>query len=125
MTETCPRELARRLYDAINRNDLEALDGLFAPDVVRHAAGEIGAEKALDAVRELHAAPRSTRFRIDDLFAEDDRVALRVTVHQGGPDGPDEPVSTILEIFRIADGRVAEIWGAGADADGRARAARS
>ncbi|GHO47592.1 nuclear transport factor 2 family protein [Ktedonospora formicarum] len=44
--------------------------------------------------------------------AEGNKVALRVTVH-GVPTPPGEPLPLILEIFRIENGRVAEIWGAG------------
>jgi predicted SnoaL-like aldol condensation-catalyzing enzyme len=35
-----------------------------------------------------------------------------VTVHRGPPEPGISP-PMILEIFRVADGRVAEIWGAG------------
>jgi len=50
--------------------------------------------------------------QIEDLIAEDDKVALRVTVH-GVSKPPGEPLPLIMEMFRIENGRVAEIWGAG------------
>jgi predicted ester cyclase len=77
--------------------------------------GEVGFEAARRAVTGLYATAPDTRFQIEDLVAEGDRVALRVTVHQGPPD-PDTIPQTILEIFRIEHGRVAEIWGAGTPA---------
>ena len=52
------------------------------------------------------------RFVVEDLVAEGDKVALRVTIH-GVPTPPGEPLPLIMEIFRLENGRVAEIWGAG------------
>jgi len=106
------RSLGQQVYDAINAHDLATLEQLFAPDVVRHAMGEIGFEPARQAVTALFAAAPDTRFQVEDLVAEGDRVALRVTVHRGTPDPTTIP-QTILEIFRISQGRIAEIWGAG------------
>jgi predicted ester cyclase len=104
--------LGTQVYDAINAQDYTTLDQLFDPQIVRHAAGEVGIDTAMRAVTGAFAAYPDMRFEIEDLIAEADRVALRVTVHRGDAE-PDEPPPTILEIFRVADGRIAEIWGAG------------
>jgi predicted ester cyclase len=112
MTPEQLRSIGRRVYDAINAQDIDALDALFAPDIVRHAMGEVGIERAKEAVANAFAAAPDLRFAVEDVFGEGDRVALRIAVHRGAP-AAGEPVPTILEIFRIEDGRVAEIWGAG------------
>jgi len=52
------------------------------------------------------------RFVVEDVLVEGDKVALRVTVH-GVPTAPGESLPIIMEIFRIENGRVAEVWGAG------------
>jgi predicted ester cyclase len=109
------RSLGRRVYDAINAHDLATLEQLFAPDIVRHAMGEVGFEPARAAVANLFAVAPDTRFQVEDLVAEGDRVALRVTVHRGEP-APGTIPQTILEIFRVEHDRVAEIWGAGTPA---------
>lgn len=109
------RSLGQRVYDALNAQDLATLEELFAPDIVRHAMGEVGFEAARRAVSDLFATAPDTRFQVEDLVAEGDRVALRVTVHRGTPDPGTVPQS-ILEIFRIEHGRIAEIWGAGTPA---------
>ncbi|HEV7757701.1 MAG TPA: nuclear transport factor 2 family protein [Acidimicrobiales bacterium] len=109
------RSLGQRVYDAINAQDLATLERLFTPDVVRHAMGEVGFEAARRAVTGLFATAPDTRFQVEDLVADGDRVALRVTVHQGAPD-PGTVPQAIMEIFRIEHGRVAEIWGAGTPA---------
>jgi predicted ester cyclase len=109
------RALGQGVYDAINERDIARLEQLFAPGVVRHAAGEVGIDRALAAVRGAFAASPDLRFEVEDLIADAeraDRVALRVTVHRSGaPPGTSPP--TILEVFRVEDGRVAEVWGAG------------
>ena len=109
------RALGRQVYDAINAQDLATLEQLFTPDVVRHAMGEVGFEAARQAVTGLFATAPDTRFQVEDLVADADRVALRVTVHRGAPE-PGTIPQTILEIFRVEHGRVAEIWGAGTPA---------
>jgi predicted ester cyclase len=109
------RALGRHVYDAINAQDLATLEQLFAPDVVRHAMGEVGFEAARRAVTGLFAVAPDTRFHVEDVVADADRVALRVTVHRGAPQ-PGMIRQTILEIFRVEHGRVAEIWGAGTPA---------
>ena len=79
---------------------------------MRPAVGEVGIEPAKKAVTKTFAAFPDTRFQVEDVIAQADRVALRVTVHRGPADLETAP-PTILEIFRVEDGRVAEIWGAG------------
>lgn len=106
------KHIGTRVYDAINAQDLAELENLFDPGIVRHAAGEVGIDDAKRAVANAFAAAPDLRFQVEDLVAEEDRVALRVSVHRDG-EATAEPAASILEIFRIDDGRVAEIWGAG------------
>ena len=112
MTTAEIRALGYRVYEAINTQDLATLDKLFDPHITRHAMGEVGIESARAAVTNAFAIFPQTRFVVEDLVAEGDKVALRVTVH-GIPTPAGEPLPLILEMFRIENGRVAEIWGAG------------
>jgi predicted SnoaL-like aldol condensation-catalyzing enzyme len=105
------RTLAYRVYEAINKQDVATLDTLFSPDIVRHAMREVGMEKARQALKNAFVANPETRFVVEDVIAEGDKVALRVTVH-GRPTPPDQLLPLIMEIFRIENGCVAEIWGA-------------
>jgi len=111
MTVKDNRTLAYRVYEAINKQDVATLDTLFSPDIVRHAMREVGTEKAREALKNAFATYPETHFVVEDVIAEGDKVALRVTVH-GLPTSPDRPLPIIMEIFRIENGRVAEIWGA-------------
>ncbi len=88
------------------------LEELFDPQVIRHAAGETGIESAKRAVMNAFTTFPEKRFVVEDVVAEGDKVALRVTVH-GVPTAPGDPLPIIMEIFRIENGRIAEVWGAG------------
>lgn len=112
MTTEQTRAIAYRVYEAINAQDMVALEALFDPQIIRHAMGEVGFEKAKAAVTNAFAATPTLSFVVEDVLADGDRAALRVTV-QGRPLEPGQSSPTILEIFRIDNGRVAEIWGAG------------
>lgn len=112
MVATDNKALASRVYEAINKQDIATLDELFDPHIIRHAMGEVGIESARKALTNAFATFPQTRFVVEDLIAEGDKVALRVTVH-GIPTPPGDPLPLIMEIFRFENGRVAEIWGAG------------
>ena len=105
------RNIGYRVYEVINNRDYAALEELFDPQVVRHAAGEIGLAKARKAMEKaFESGPK--KFVVEDLLAEGDKVALRVSV-EGFPPVTGKIGLTIIEIFRIENGRVVEIWGAG------------
>lgn len=112
MTAIDNKALAVRVYKAINAQDIATLDDLFDPQILRHAMREVGIESARKAMINAFATFPQTHFVIEDLVAEGDKVALRVTVH-GIPMPPGEPLPIIMEIFRFENGRVVEIWGAG------------
>jgi predicted ester cyclase len=103
------RTLVYRVYEAINTRDIAALEGLFDPHVVRHAMGEIGIESARNALMAAYTAFPDQRFVVEDVLVEGDKAALRVTIHGV----PQQPLPIIMEIFRVANGRVVEVWGAG------------
>ena len=106
------RSLVYQVYEAINARDLIALEELFDPQIIRHAAGEIGIESAKNAVTNAFATFPNKRFVVEDVLVEGDKAALRVSI-QSRPMIEGQPQPVIMEIFRIENGRVAEIWGAG------------
>jgi len=116
------KELVRAFADAGNRNDLDAFDALLAPDFVRHceATPEVNVTSCEDFkqfYRDTAAVFPDQRMTLDALVAEDDRVAFwgAFSGTQTGPMGPFPPTgkrmeSEIAGMFRIADGRIAELW---------------
>lgn len=128
MSVEAGKDLIRRVVDALNRHDLDAVDRLFAPDYVDHdparaglPAGPAGVKLAwggfLTAFPDLHAT-------IQDVIAEGDRVAVRGFIRgthlgelMGIPPTGKTVTVTLIDITRIADGKLVERW-AQADAMG-------
>ena len=115
------KSVIRRIYDneALGRG-LAYLDDLVATNVVNHnpfpgtGPGIEGVREAVSAM--LHLFP-DARFTIDDMIAEADRVAVRVTLrgtHRGSfmgrPPTGAAVESTETIVFRVVGGRVVETW---------------
>ena len=111
----------RRIYnnEALHRG-VAYLDDLVAPDVVTHnpfpgtGPGIEGVKQAVAAM--LHLFP-DARFTVDDMIAEADKVAVRVTLrgtHRGSfmgqPPTGAAVASTETIVFRVAAGKVVETW---------------
>ena len=107
MTRDEMKELANRMYAAANAGDLDEVDGIFAADFRSHPMGTTGTgavKKAWAAIREKY--PDLT-VSVEDMLADGDRLAVRTIVHGTHADEPP----TIMEIIRMADGRIVELWG--------------
>ena len=120
MTIEDNKALVRRFIDEIFLEGRpEAVDELLADDFVPHTWGATGGGKAelMAAIERVSAGLSDTRITIEDMIAEGDTVAVRLTSHavQSGPfmglpaSGKPYTIGEI-HIFRIRDGRVAEHW---------------
>ncbi len=116
------KAVVRQMIAAINARDLDALDSLVAPGIVRHSqatpnvmVGNLDEFKAF-LEQDIATIPDSHQ-EIVSMIAEEDRVAVMATLRgtQSGPFGDlpatDKPVDLrFLGMLRIEDGKVAEIW---------------
>ena len=116
------RSLVRRFYDQVwNRGNVDVANEVFAEDYVRHdlrptQALPGGAGQAKIAA-DFRAAFPDLRMVVDLILAEDDLVAARWTTegtHSGAwggrpPTGKHATFSGV-NIFRIRDGKVVELW---------------
>ncbi len=109
MTVEDIRTLVYRVYETINARDTAAMNELFTPDCVSHALEKNTRETGATLLDRQFAAFPDTRFVVEDVLVEGDKAALRVTIHGV----PQQPLPIIMEIFRIENGQVAEVWGAG------------
>jgi steroid delta-isomerase-like uncharacterized protein len=120
--------IARAFVDAINARDLDALDTLVAPDVVRHSQSTPGVK--VESLSDLKTFLRDdfrmvpdSRQEILHLVAGEDRAAggrmvagwFRYTGTQEGPMGPlpatgREVGLDFAGFLRIEEGRIAEMW---------------
>ena len=106
MTET-PTAVVQRMYDAVNGRDLGAIDEIFAPDFYSHAMRRHGTEQIHEAWSALIALFPGIRVVPREIITSDDRVAVWAAVQNAGDGGP----ATLMELIRVADGRIAEISG--------------
>ena len=112
------KALIRRVYDLWNRRELAAAFDLFDSSYVAHTTDRdmsLEEERKLDG--EFFAAFPDATGTIELMVAEGNKVAIRVTwrgTHKGeyagiGPTG-NRVEMTNSGIFRIAGGKVAELW---------------
>ena len=114
------KAVVRQLFEAINAYDLERVLDLATDDITVHTQVP-GIEPGHDGFRTLmtiyFSAFPEQRVDIHELVAEGDRVLLRHTHHlvHGGdfagmpPTGRQATVDG-LELYRLRDGRIAEMW---------------
>jgi steroid delta-isomerase-like uncharacterized protein len=114
------KELVRRFVDEIFvHGNSDAVDELVAQDFVPHTWPSTGDGRAdlKQAIERVFGGLTDVSFEIEDMIAEDDRVAVRLTssARQVGEFmglAPGHKTYTIGEIhlFRIRDGQVVEHW---------------
>jgi len=101
------RSAARRMYAAFNAHDHAAAIEIFTTDFHSHPLGTTGPDSVTRAWRRLHEAFPEAEVVVEDMVVEGDTAAVRTSVRGV----PGEPAPTMLEIFRVRDGRIAELWG--------------
>jgi steroid delta-isomerase-like uncharacterized protein len=121
MLEASSRDLVRRYYEALwNRWDFALADELIAESVVFRGSLGIsvqGREGFKEYMRAVHRAFPDFHNRIEELIAENERVAARLTytgTHQGevlgiAPTGRQVSYAG-MALFRVVDNRIAEGW---------------
>jgi len=121
-SEVANKKTVRRMIEAINARDFDALDAVVASDVVRHSAATPGVKvrnlyQFKDfLLRDLAAVPDAQQ-EVTAMIAEGDKVAVRAIYRgtQSGPMGPfpasGRPVEIpFLGMLRIEHGKIAEMW---------------
>jgi predicted ester cyclase len=117
-------DLLTELFRRVNERDFASLASeLIAPDFVRHDLADLwvgvaGQDGVQDFLGMLAAAAPDLRLDIQDMVEDGDRAAVRFTLsgtHSGGPLlGVQATGNTFdlhaINIYRVADGRVAETW---------------
>ena len=106
-----PAALVRRMQECFNSRRFDEADELHAADFVSHALGDAGFEAGKAAWRLLVAHFPDYRVVAEDVLVDGDRVAVRSTVE--GIPVRDGVRPMLLEIFRVENGRFAEMWGLG------------
>ncbi len=117
------KALVRRYLEQITRGAepaAAAVDELLASDFVAHVGtdGTRTRDEHREALAQLGRAFSEARLTIHHLVAEGDLVAVRFTVDSthtgefmGHPPTGTRVVGAVMDIYRIAGGRIAEVWG--------------
>lgn len=114
------KELVRQYIAAYNSHDLEALDGLFLPDFMRHckATSEVRSLAEFNgAVSQAAAAFPDEKIDTVTMVAEADKVVVLRTwsgtqeaSYAGLPATGRWAEIPFFHLFRIEEGRIAEFW---------------
>jgi predicted ester cyclase len=114
------KALIRRVYELSTQKDVAKLFELYDPGYIEHLRnGDQSLEQLKAGIPVIFAALPDIKFTIEDIVAEGDKVAYRVTItgtHTGVPYMGVAPSGKKIEmrntsIKRIANGRLAESWG--------------
>ncbi len=101
------RALAYRMHEAFNTRNFDAVDDIFTPDFFSHPMGTSGAEHVKETWSAISRKFPDMHSVVDEVVAEGDLVSLRATIS-----GLSAEEITLMEMFRVVDGRIAELWGA-------------
>lgn len=116
------RETVRGVETAVNQQDDELLEEIFAADLSHHFHGGRETYGGLDEfrayLREFHGAFPDGTISIEQVVAEGDLVAVRYTgsgTHEGAfmgvPPTGEEVALSGMRIARLEDGKITEVWG--------------
>ncbi|MEX7471584.1 nuclear transport factor 2 family protein [Mycobacterium adipatum] len=115
MTRTA-REVVE-LYNLVvwNERDFALADELLGDSVIRHDVGEVKVlthEEAVHRIVEHCAMFESIRFDLKLVVADDEHVAIVYQSPMRTTDGAEITIAS-MEIFRVVDGRITEVWNCG------------
>lgn len=112
--------VVRRFIDEVFvRGDAEAVDALADPDFVPHSWGAMkpGTASLKEAVKRVSAGLSDVSMKIEDMIAEGDKVAVRLTAHathrgefMGMPATGKSYTISETHIFTVKNGKVTEHW---------------
>jgi steroid delta-isomerase-like uncharacterized protein len=114
------KAIVRRFFEeGPSKGDLVAANELLSPNFTLHTPfpSAPGIQGITDIIVTCRAAFEHLNVKVEDLIAEGDKVSARFVangIHNGNfmnlpPSG--RPIKlTGIEIFRIEDGKIAELW---------------
>ena len=114
MPATASKAMMRRLFtEGFNQGKLSIVDELFDPQFVDHSTPEqpIGPGGVKEYIAQIRADFPDLHIIIDDLIAEEETIVVRTTwraTQQG-----TVLTGTMIQIFRIRDGKIFEEWNEG------------
>ena len=110
-----PREVVELYNNALWNEQRHELAGeLIGESIVRHGIGEVRTlthAEACQRVVDTWASVQRLEFVLVQVFAEGELVSVVYECHVTPKDGP-ENVTSSMEVFRVVEGRIREVWNA-------------
>lgn len=109
----------RFIEEVFVKGNVDAVDKLVTHDFVPHSWPSVapGADSLKQAVKRVSAALSGVSMKIEDMIAQDDKVAVRLTAHathqgdfMGLPATGKAYTISETHIFHMRDGKIAEHW---------------
>lgn len=113
------KAVVRRFIEQVfEKHQLAAVDELVAPDFVPHSwPGVTGVESFKRAVERASAGESKVSIKIEDMLAEGDKIAVRLTLHAvhhgdfyGIPAAGKEHTISETHIFYVKHGKLTDHW---------------
>ena len=115
------KAIVRRFFEeGPSKGNISAADDLLSPDFAMHVPlpASPGVEGINEVITACRAAFEHLNVTVEDMIAEGNTVAVRFTasgVHKGSfmglPATGKLITMTGIEIFRIKEGKIIELWG--------------
>ncbi|HEU5014620.1 MAG TPA: ester cyclase [Roseiflexaceae bacterium] len=120
MSTEAHKATIRRVFEEMDRGNFAVLADLCAPGYVVHFPGmpePMPRESIMPFWQSFYAAFPDLRHTVEDLIAENDKVACRLTIRgthqndfQGIPATGNVITMSAINCFRFVDDKVAEHW---------------
>lgn len=112
------RDIVLQFMRLIDSQEFDSLDDVLAPDLQFHLGGTtLDRKKIEDMIRMFYAAFPDLSHKVEDVLEVGEKVVLRATdtaTHRGEFQGiaPTERRISIgqIAIYRVVDGKIAEVW---------------
>jgi C-1 hydroxylase len=119
VSEVENKAVVRKLIDAWNHGDIDALMTFWSPTMVHHGrSGTVSADDTAAAMRGFLDAFPDLRIELHSVIAEGDLVATRMTMHathsgsyMGLPPTGRTVSCNLMGQLLMADGAVIDHWG--------------
>ena len=121
-TELNKKVASQLIEEIMNQGNLSLAGDLIAPDFIEHEELPLGMPHGSEGFALMLTMMRSAfpdfKAKMEDMIAEDDKVVIRMTwtgTQQGEfmglpPSGKSFSMG-VIDIFRMAEGRIVEHWG--------------
>ena len=123
MTPDQNKAIFIRFVKELGKGNLAIIDEVCSPDFAFHSPNFPNWPRGLEGARTLAGAGRTmftdSETKLDDIFAADDKVVLRMTIRgtyigeplPGFPNKGERFAMGAVAIYRFVDGKIVDDWG--------------